>query len=358
MLGDEIVGDTEATPLRIGSLQLPGRAFLAPMAGVTDAAMRRIALRFGASAAVSEMVGASSLARGDREARQRLEGEGVAAHIVQIAARDVEGIAEAARRAEGAGAKLIDINMGCPCRRVTGGLAGAALMRDLSLAGALVRAAASAVRVPVSVKMRLGWDDASRNAAELARIAESEGASLVTVHGRTRAQFYEGRADWRAIAEVKRAVRIPVVANGDCAGPEDAAEMLRLSGADAVMVGRAALGRPWIVGDIAHFLDAGQRRPAPSLSARLEAALEHFEGLLTSMGASVGLRHARKHLAAYAEHAPDDRAGRKAELRRGLVSASRPDDVRDLLARLFSEDVEPERRRREDFASLEHVPAC
>lgn len=327
--------------MRIGSLHLDGRALLAPMAGVTDLAMRRVALRFGASAAVSEMVGASALARGEPEARQRLDGEGVAAHIVQIAARDVEGIAEVARRAEGAGAKMIDINMGCPCKRVTGGLAGAALMRDPSLAGALVRAAVNAVQVPVSVKMRLGWDDTSRNAAELARIAESEGARLVTVHGRTRAQFYDGEADWRAIAKVKQAVNIPVVANGDCASPEGAAEMLRLSGADAVMVGRASLGRPWLVGDIAHFLATGRRRAAPGATMRLEAALEHLEGLLVSMGASAGLRHARKHLAAYADHAPDDGSGERGALRRALVLSSSPAEVRGLLARLFSRETAP-----------------
>lgn len=348
---DETLGANAESGMRVGGLTLPGRAFLAPMAGVTDLAMRRIALRFGASAAVSEMVGASSLARGDREARQRLDGAGVEGHIVQVAARDVAGMAEVARRAEDAGAKMIDINMGCPCKRVTGGLAGAALMRDLALAGALVHAAVGAVRVPVSVKMRLGWDEASLNAPELARIAESEGVSLVTVHGRTRAQFYDGRADWRAIAEVKQAVGIPVVANGDCASPEDGAEMLRLSGADAVMVGRAALGRPWLVGDIAHFLATGRRRAAPRAEARLEAALEHLEGLLTSMGASAGLRHARKHLAAYAEH---ENGG--PELRRALLSSSSADEVRALLARLFSIGDPPEEARRRP-EPREAVPA-
>lgn len=339
-----------ATPLRIGSLHLAGRALLAPMAGVTDLAMRRIALRFGASAAVGEMVGASALARGDLEARQRLEGAGLDAHIVQIAARDPAAIAETARQAEAAGAKLIDINMGCPCKRVTGGLAGAALMRDPPLAAALVRAAIAAVGVPVSVKMRLGWDDASRNAPELARLVEAEGAAMVTVHGRTRAQFYGGQADWRAIAEVKQAVRIPVVANGDCARPEDAAEMLAMSGADAVMIGRAALGRPWLVGEAAHFLATGRRRPAPSAAARLEAALEHFEGLLSAMGAAAGLRHARKHLAAYADHAPDDGSGERLRLRGAIVCATTPEEVRRLLARLFASqsplETAPDRRSR------------
>ncbi|WP_159727623.1 tRNA dihydrouridine synthase DusB [Methylosinus sp. Ce-a6] len=321
--------------MRIGSLHLEGRALLAPMAGVTDLAMRRIAMRFGASAAVGEMVGASALARGDVEARQRLDGGGLDAHIVQIAARDPAGMAETARRAEAAGAKLIDINMGCPCKRVTGGLAGAALMREPVLAAELARAAVGAVSVPVSVKMRLGWDDSCRNAAELARLVEAEGAAMVTVHGRTRAQFYEGRADWRAIAEVKAAVKIPVVANGDCASPRDAAAMLASSGADAVMVGRAALGRPWLVGDIAYFLATGRRRAAPSAAARLEAALDHLDGLLAAMGSGAGLRHARKHLSAYAERAEGD-AKTRARLRAALVASSSAEEVRGLLSRLFS----------------------
>ncbi|ATQ66745.1 MULTISPECIES: tRNA dihydrouridine synthase DusB [Methylosinus] len=323
--------------MRIGSLHLPGRALLAPMAGVTDSAMRRIALRFGAAAAVGEMVGASALARGDLEARQRLDGAGLDAHIVQIAARDPASIAETARRAEAAGAKLIDINMGCPCKRVTGGLAGAALMRDPALAASLVRAAVGAVTVPVSVKMRLGWDDASRNAAELARLVESEGAAMVTVHGRTRAQFYEGRADWSAIAEVRRALRIPLVANGDCASPEDAAVMLERSGADAVMIGRAALGRPWLVGEVAHFLASGHRRPALSRAARLEAALEHLDGLLGLMGEAAGLRHARKHLAAYADHAPE--GGERRALRQALVCTTTAEEAKRLLARLFTAEA-------------------
>lgn len=321
--------------MRIGSLHLEGRALLAPMAGVTDLAMRRIAMRFGASAAVGEMVGASALARGDVEARQRLDGGGLDAHIVQIAARDPAGMAETARRAEAAGAKLIDINMGCPCKRVTGGLAGAALMREPVLAAELARAAVGAVSVPVSVKMRLGWDDSCRNAAELARLVEAEGAAMVTVHGRTRAQFYEGGADWRAIAEVKAAVKIPVVANGDCASPRDAAAMLASSGADAVMVGRAALGRPWLVGDIAYFLATGRRRAAPSAAARLEAALDHLDGLLAAMGSGAGLRHARKHLSAYAERAEGD-AKARARLRAALVASSSAEEVRGLLSQLFS----------------------
>lgn len=335
-------------PLHIGRVRLSGCAVLAPMAGVTDPAMRRIAERFGASAAVSEMIAAAGVARGDRETALRLSGasqpprqemrqeERVAPRVIQIAARDSAEIGVAARHAEAAGADWIDINMGCPCKRVTGGLAGAALMRDLDQAVALIAACVDAVGVPVSVKMRLGWDDSARNAPELARRAEAEGVALITVHGRTRQQFYSGRADWSAIADVKRAVNIPVVANGDCVGVDDAAEMLRASGANGVMVGRAALGRPWLVGDIAHFLATGRRRAPPSLDTRGALAREHLDGLLSLMGEHAGLRHARKHLAAYVDHALGAAGARIAERRRALVTTTSADEARRLIDALFS----------------------
>lgn len=315
----------EAPPIRIGATALSGRAFLAPMAGVTDFAMRRIAERHGASATVSEMIAGAGVRRGDRETAHRLRASGAggaAPRVVQIAARDEEGVAAAARCAEESGADWVDINMGCPCKRVTGGLAGAALMRDLDQAVRLIATARAAVAIPVTVKMRLGWDDASRNAPELARRAEAEGVALLTVHGRTRQQFYKGRADWAAIAAVAAAVRIPVVANGDCASPDDAREMLRLSGADAVMIGRAAQGRPWLVGDIAYALETGSRRSAPDMRTRGALAREHLDGLLTLMGVEAGLRHARKHLAAYVDYAVGDGLTTDADWRRDLVTTS------------------------------------
>src|SRR3954451_1404800 len=322
-------------PLAIGTLQLSGRGFLAPMSGITDVGMRRAALHFGASLVISEMVASDEFVCGEQESRIRAEGEGVSPHVVQIAGRDPHWIGEAARLAEASGADVIDINMGCPAKRVTGGLAGSALMRDIELATEIIRAAVAAVSVPVTLKMRLGWDRACLNAPELARRAEAEGIALVTVHGRTREQFYKGEADWRAIREVKQVVAIPVVANGDCTAPADAAAMLAASGADAMMIGRGAVGRPWFVGQIAHFLATGKLGTAPSFRARRDAALTHYRTLLSLFGREQGLRHARKHLAAYAECAARDGSPPAATLRLPLVTNENPAEVERLLSGIF-----------------------
>jgi tRNA-dihydrouridine synthase B len=323
--------------LQAGPLKLHARALLAPMAGVTDLGMRGLALRFGAGLAASEMLAAENYADGDRETRIRAASSGDGPHAVQIAGCRAEGMAEAARRAEAEGADLIDINMGCPAKRVTGGLAGSALMRDLDLAVNLIRATCAAVKVPVSLKMRLGWDETTINSPELARRAAAEGVVMVSVHGRTRNQFYNGRADWLAIRQVKEAMvksalDIPVVANGDCASEEDAAAMLEASRADAVMIGRAALGRPWLVGDIAHFLATGRKRAQRTPAERLAAALEHYRTILSLFGVQQGVRHARKHLAAYA-HWAGVVAG--SETARQLVRSEDPAQVEALLAASF-----------------------
>jgi tRNA-dihydrouridine synthase B len=310
---------------------------LAPMSGVSDLAMRRIARRFGAALVFSEMVAAGSFLDGDEETTIRAEGQGLSPHAVQLVGRDPKALAEAARKVEGEGAALIDINMGCPARRVSGALCGAALMQDLGLAERLVASVVEATSVPVTVKMRLGWDESSLSAPELARRAEQAGARMVTVHGRTRAQFYTGRADWSAVRAVAEAVAIPVVANGDCASVEDAQAMLSRSGASGVMVGRAAVGAPWLPGAISRALAGGTRVGEPPAQERREAALEHLEWLIETLGARQGLRHARKHLAAYAEKAGAPRA-----LRAELVTADDPVRARALLARAF-DAAEPTR---------------
>ncbi|MDF2119744.1 tRNA dihydrouridine synthase DusB [Roseiarcaceae bacterium H3SJ34-1] len=327
--GADILG-TES--VSIGELTISGRALLAPMSGVTDVGMRRVAMRFGASAVISEMVASDDYVRGAEESRLRAEGEGVTPHIVQIAGCEPYWMGEAARLAEASGAAAVDINMGCPAKRVTGGYAGSALMRDTSLALRLIEATVGAVRIPVTLKMRLGWDAATLNAPDLARQAQAAGIKLVTVHGRTRQQFYKGSADWGAIARVREAITIPLVANGDCDGPEAAQAMLSASGADAVMIGRAAVGRPWLVGEIAGAL-AGQAATPIGLAPRKQAAIEHLETLLGCMGAHAGLRHARKHLSAYAQF-----AGAPEDLRLRLVTSDDPRQAKSLLEAAFSEN--------------------
>lgn len=309
---------------------------LAPMSGVSDLAMRRIAQRFGAALVFSEMVAAEAYLKDDAEALTRAEGEGISPHVVQLIGREPGPFAETARRVEAAGAAIIDINMGCPARRVAGALAGAALMRDLDHAERLIAAVVGAVSVPVTLKMRLGWDATSPNAPELARRAERAGARMATVHARTRMQFYDGHADWRAARAVVEAVDIPVVVNGDCASAKDARAMLRESGAHAVMIGRAAVGAPWLVGAVSRALleDAPPREP--DADSKREAALEHLDWLLGKLGTAAGLRHARKHLAAYGEA-----AGSPAQLRRELVTTDNPRRAFVLLAEVF--DSEPAR---------------
>ena len=332
-----------AEPLQIGRVTVRNRVFLAPMSGITDAAFRKRAYALGAGLVISEMVASGELSKGRENTGRRIRNSGLSPHMVQLAGRQASHMSEAARIAAGEGADIIDINMGCPAKKVTGGYCGSALMRDPDHAVSLIDAVIAAVDVPVTVKMRLGWDESALNAPLLARRAEQAGVNMVTVHGRTRCQFYQGKADWRAIARVKSAVSIPVVANGDILSSADAAEALRQSGADAVMIGRGSYGSPWTPGDVARAAagDGGSGAPLTP-EAMADFVTDHYEDMLDLYGVASGLRQARKHLGWYfdrhASHAP-------AALRASVMTAENPRDVIRLLriAFLSMPETEPAR---------------
>lgn len=325
--------------LNIGGVAVPGRVWLAPMTGVSDLPFRLAAADLGANYVATEMVACEQLlsSRPDMIRRSAV-GAGLPLMVIQLVGADRTAIAGAARLAEAAGAQIIDLNFGCPAKTVTGAACGSALMRNLDQAQSLIEAAVDAVDVPVTIKMRLGWDEASRNAPELAARAEAAGARAVTVHGRTRNQFYAGVADWRAVADVKSAVSVPVIVNGDIVDLAGARDALTRSGADAVMIGRGALGRPWIAAQIEAGL-ADRNAPEPGRETRTRIVLSHLWSSVDFYGEHLGVRMFRKHLAAYIDAAPWAAPGESRRLARArLCRLASAVEIAETLALLWRAD--------------------